>query len=582
MDGHTPFTAFTSHPKFFSLLLNACFLCLLVFFLSSFSTTSSAATVATPPKASLRSTGQDTCTGLHDLSDYESKCHYVMSETSCYPEGFLNYLQLFYCTCAQLPVFGYSFLILWLILLFYLFGNTTANYFCPSLESLSGILKLSPIIAGTTLLPLGNGATDVFASIISFTRSGDGGVGINCVLGGAFFISSVVSGLISILITNRGICIEKDSFVRDVLFFLFALCCLLFIIIAGKISLWGALGFVSIYFCYISVVFGMHFFFGKKERVVSLSLISSPSSSFLGQCDEMDTPLLGCVDEEKPILVESWDCKAFDQKDGFGFLNLDPSVSECLGWVMYILQLPLYLPRRLTIPVAREEDWSKPFAVTSVTLAPILLATLWNTQHESKTAKTSLAIYVTAGLIGFLLGCIALLTTKKSSPPKSCLLPWLGAEFLMSITWTYMIAQELISLLASLGHVLAISPSILGFTVLAWGNSTGDLIANSAMAMKGGPDGAQMAISGCYAGPLFNTLVGLGISLVFAAWSEFPSSYEIPLDPYLYELIGFFMAALLWALVIMVKKNMKLDWTLGGGLLAIYSCFLFLRFSRTL
>lgn len=45
---------------------------------------------------------------------------------------------------------------------------------------------------------------------------------------------------------------------------------------------------------------------------------------------------------------------------------------------------------------------------------------------------------------------------------------------------------------------------VLGLTVLAWGNSIGDLSTNMAMARKGL---ANMAMTACYAGPLFNLLV---------------------------------------------------------------------------
>ncbi|KAL8109494.1 hypothetical protein AgCh_025553 [Apium graveolens] len=63
--------------------------------------------------------------------------------------------------------------------------SPTSEYFYPSVENLSKILILSPTIAGTTLLPLGNGAPHVIASIVSFTRSGVGDVGLNNVLSDA-------------------------------------------------------------------------------------------------------------------------------------------------------------------------------------------------------------------------------------------------------------------------------------------------------------------------------------------------------------------------------------------------------------
>ncbi|WVZ15199.1 hypothetical protein V8G54_012765 [Vigna mungo] len=147
----------------------------------------------------------------------------------------------------------------------------------------------------------------------------------------------------------------------------------------------------------------------------------------------------------------------------------------------------------------------------------------------------------------------------------------------MSVTWTYIIAEELVSLLVALGNVIGVSPSILGLTVLAWGNSLGDLIANGAMAKNGGADGAQIAVSGCYAGPMFNILMGLGLPLLLSAWSEYPESYVIPKDPSLFATLLFLMGGVLWALVILTKKNMKLDKSLGIGLLTIYLCFLFIR-----
>ncbi|KAK6131946.1 hypothetical protein DH2020_034316 [Rehmannia glutinosa] len=506
---------------------------------------------------------EENCTHVRKFADHTSKCEYVRSNSGCRGKGYLNYLEIFYCTCGNFPSLGYFLLLLWLVILFYILGNTTAEYFCPCVESLSRVLKLSPTIAGTTLLPLGNGANDVFASIISFTRSNDADVGLNSVLGGALFICCFVVGIVSISISSRRVTVDKRSFVRDVLFFLFVLGCLLMIIIFGKVSLWFALCFASLYFIYIALVSVMHLLCHKKERVVS--------SQFLDEIGTMGVPLLGYVDEEKGHISEK------DQESRIRWLNIDKSSFCYLSLLLYVLELPLSLPRKLTIPVVSEENWSKPFATLSATLAPILLAALCDKLGESDDFRTRLAIYLTSILFGIILGTMALAFTKKSSPPNRFLLTWLAGGFLMSITWTYVIVEELVSLLVAFGNILGISPSILGLTVLAWGNSMGDLISNLAMALRGGADGAQVALSGCYAGPLFNTLMGLGLSLVFAAWKDYPTSYPIPKDSDLYETVGFLMGGLLWALVILPKRNMQMDKSLGVGLLAIYFCFLFLR-----
>ncbi|XP_075090168.1 cation/calcium exchanger 1-like [Nicotiana tabacum] len=520
----------------------------------------------------LSKTNNNDCSDLYKLNDSQSKCAYIKSSPSCSGKGYVNYLEFFYCILGWSPLLGYTLLLLWLVLLFYLLGNTAAEYFCPSAEGLSKVLNLSPTIAGTTLLPLGNGANDVFSSIISFTRSSSDGVGLNSVLGGAFFVSCVVVGVISMVVSpSRRLTIDKPSFIRDVLFIIFSLSCLLGIIVFGRVNLWIAICFSSIYVIYICVVCAMHFF-SKEETVENMN--STDKEDELDH--EIGVALLGCVDEEK--------CSENEKQTEVVNSSTFGTSSSCCKFIncfLGVLDFPLYLPRRLTIPVVSEDKWSKPMAVISATLAPILAAAVLSaSSSEGMDSPTSLAIGMTSVLVGLILGNLAFLSTKESSPPKECLLIWLLGGFLMSITWTYLLAQELVSLLVSFGYIIGINPSILGLTVLAWGNSTGDLISNVAMALNGGKDGQQMAISACYAGPLFNTLIGLGVSLVFASWWEYPASYVLPKDPFLCETLGFLMVGLLWALVILPKRNMQPDISLGVGLLAIYFCFLFLRFAK--
>ena len=83
------------------------------------------------------------------------------------------------------------------------------------------MLKLPPTVARITLLPLGNGAPDVFSSVAAFIGKGVGEVGLNSVFGGAMFIVCVVVGTISISISNRRVQMDKKCFMRVICFFLF-------------------------------------------------------------------------------------------------------------------------------------------------------------------------------------------------------------------------------------------------------------------------------------------------------------------------------------------------------------------------
>nr|GFD30944.1 cation/calcium exchanger 4-like [Tanacetum cinerariifolium] len=66
------------------------------------------------------------------------------------------------------------------------------------------------------------------------------------------------------------------------------------------------------------------------------------------------------------------------QDDG---IEVDPPWSSF--WkVCSLLEFPLMIPRRLTIPLVEEETWSKPYAVASASLSPLLLAFIWNTQDD--------------------------------------------------------------------------------------------------------------------------------------------------------------------------------------------------------
>ncbi|KAI3772768.1 hypothetical protein L6452_03961 [Arctium lappa] len=538
------------------------------------------------------------CTGLTRHEGYESECEFLTAYPQCDSDGFFNYLTLFYCSCKTHVFLGYISLFIWLVSLFYLLGNTAADYFCCSLEKLSNLLRLPPTVAGVTLLPLGNGAPDVFASIAAFAGTDNGDVGVNSILGGAIFVTCVVVGTISICVADQVVVIDKKCFVRDVFMFLFAVLCLGVILFVGEVSVGGAIAFVSIYVVYATLVvanesFGQKDCGGVLEVDAFVPLLAVVEGVEEGR-DQESLDVSFTESDDVPRLVESkvprwmWGSNVAMYSDGGR--GMEGETDRLWGWkgeetendnenscfsclkLFAWLEFPLALPRRLTIPIVDEGRWSKGYAVASVTFAPLLLALLWNAQHDGSRLVSGL-IYSACAVLGCVLGCVAFICTKSSQPPQKWLLPWVLGGFFMSIIWFYMIANELVALLVAFGLIFGINPSILGLTVLAWGNSMGDLMSNVALAVNGG-EGVQIAISGCYAGPMFNVLAGLGICMLIGSWSERPESYTMTGDIGLFCNIGFLVIGLVWSLVMLPRNGMQPSKGFGFGLMMIYVVFL--------
>jgi sodium/potassium/calcium exchanger 6 len=75
----------------------------------------------------------------------------------------------------------------------------------------------------------------------------------------------------------------------------------------------------------------------------------------------------------------------------------------------------------------------------------------------------------------------------------------------------------MVDLLDLTGKVLNIPSALLGMTLLSWSNSSGDMWADLAIAKLGM---GTTALTACYAGPLFNILMGLGIALCLTTFNE--------------------------------------------------------------
>jgi sodium/potassium/calcium exchanger 6 len=116
-------------------------------------------------------------------------------------------------------------------------------------------------LAGVTLLALGNGAPDVFAAY-SAGSGGDGGditFTVSCLMGSAFFITSVVMYLsvngAEVVGDTKKIRVTKRFFLRDLLFFMIATLYLLVVMLfIGHITLYVTIGFIVLYGIFVVTV----------------------------------------------------------------------------------------------------------------------------------------------------------------------------------------------------------------------------------------------------------------------------------------------------------------------------------------
>lgn len=505
-------------------------------------------------------------------------------DDTIHPRGYVDYIYLFYCVLGGRAV-GYAAMAAWLAVLFYVLGDTAATYFCSSLDGLARLLRLPPAIAGATLLSLGNGAPDALATVAAFASASAGGggrtstaaavVGLSGVLGGAMFVSSAVLGVIGLRLGGQGVAVDRVSFFRDAGFLLLALAAVAVVLATGEINIWGAVAFTSIYIVYVLAVA-----FTPDRWSTRHHYEEAEHTTIAADYSELHSVAEAKFYADQEALTDTAPLLQHYAGDDSG--SAKRRMTRAFKTVLSALDFSLRLPRQLTIPDASsKERWNKSTAVTAATLAPILLVFLC--RHAFGFGSPLLA----GILAGLFLGLLAFITTDPAAPPTRFLplAAWLAGGFAMSVAWAYVAANEVVSLLSTAGVILSLDASELGVTVLAWGNSLGDLVTNVAVASsssRSGGGGAQVAVSGCYGGPVFNVLVGLGLSMTLACWARYPRAVEVPSEAGLYRTLGFVAAGVLWAAVLLHRRGMRVDRTLGLGLLAVYLCFLCANISQVL
>ena len=231
------------------------------------------------------------------------------------------------------------------------------------------------------------------------------------------------------------------------------------------------------------------------------------------------------------------------------------------GKIFSCVEAPFTFARDLSIPTCDETLWFKPYAVIQPIVAMQILLFSFGVTKPS--------IYIFFFFLSLVPSAAMFLFTTQSKAPSSGFIgvTWTISGFLMCICWIFLVAQELVTCLTAIGYIFNIPAGVLGLTVLAWGNSIGDLLSNVSIAQQGK---GEMAIAGCYGGPAFNMLIGLGLSFLTVCVKQYPDSFFFGLDASSITSLVFLLISLASAIIVVPLRDYKLDKVFGYWLIFVY------------
>lgn len=457
-------------------------------------------------------------------------------------------MKIRYCSSLKnYPVVTYILFALWVLFLFIMLGIIANNYFVPLLTDLSIMLKLSPEVAGLTLLALGNGASDI-GSTIAAANSNVIGMALGEIIGSGLLVTTATIAF-CIFFSKERIVVAKAAFVKDISFYIVGTTAVFFLMWNGTIHISIPIIMILGYIFYIvfSVVqMKCH----KKES-------EGKSDIFETEDDELVAVSKQAIEEakEKEKKAFSWDY--YTQK-----LAKMSTFQKIWYWLTFIPSLPL----TLTITTIR---WNRAvaIAVPVFSFLPIFGAF----QIVTITIRGGFPLITIFFMIGFLFSIIILATSTNEKRPKYffLLVIW---SFLVALCWIYIAANEIIAVLHSAGILFNISHMLLGATILTFGNCIADLVSGIALARKGH---GRISISASYGGPIFNILFSLGVALLIQAAKKFPISVSVEMDKVFFISSGFLFFNLYTTLIIVgLVLKFKLHKAYGAWLLVFYISYL--------
>ncbi|XP_057600466.1 mitochondrial sodium/calcium exchanger protein isoform X3 [Hippopotamus amphibius kiboko] len=447
------------------------------------------------------------------------RCDFVRTNPDCRSEGgYLDYLEGIFChfppSLLPLAISLYAF---WLLYLFLILGVTAAKFFCPNLSAISSTLKLSHNVAGVTFLAFGNGAPDIFSAVVAFSDPRTAGLAFGALFGAGTLVTTVVAGSIAIL---RPFTAASRPFLRDIIFYMVAVFLIFTALYHGRVTLAWALGYLGFYVFYVvTVVLCTWIYQWQRRRALVYSMPGTPEMLSESEEDRVssNTNSYDYGEEYRPLLFYQ-ETTAQILVRALNPLDYRKWRTKSVYWrALKVFKLPVEFLLLLTVPVMdpdkEDGNWKRPLNCLHLVISPLFLVlTLQSGTYGVYEIGGLFPVWAVVVIVGTALAAVTFFATSNSEPPR---LHWLFAflGFLTSALWINAAATEVVNILRSLGVVFRLSNTVLGLTLLAWGNSIGDVFSDFTLARQGYP---RMAFSACFGGIIFT---GLQISWWEWGWA---------------------------------------------------------------
>lgn len=182
-------------------------------------------------------------------------------------------------------------------------------------------------------------------------------------------------------------------------------------------------------------------------------------------------------------------------------------------------------------------------------------------------------VFPAVALVGvlsiILAGLTYYFTVAEVTPRFHTAFAYIG--FLVSVVWIYCIANEIVVLLQAVGVAFNLSESILGLTILAWGNCLLDFLSNLAVARKGFP---RMGIAACFGAPFLTLLLGVGIPCIIKLAGSVDDEMKLNYTGLTTILFAALATSLVSSVIVMFLCRFQTKRAYGAYLICLYLAFL--------